>query len=70
MEDAALPIGSKYKDKLIGSFGDLVVFSFHPNKNMTTIEGGAISTGDTQAAELLEHTAFTASNAMRMPKSM
>jgi dTDP-4-amino-4,6-dideoxygalactose transaminase len=58
VEDAAHAIGSKYNGKLIGSFGDLVVFSFHPNKNMTTIEGGAISTGDTQAAELLEQYRF------------
>jgi dTDP-4-amino-4,6-dideoxygalactose transaminase len=58
VEDAAHAIGSKYKGKPIGSFGDLVVFSFHPNKNMTTIEGGAISTGDTQAAELLEQYRF------------
>ena len=58
VEDAAHAIGSKYKDRPIGSFGDLVVFSFHPNKNMTTIEGGAISTGDTQAAELLEQYRF------------
>src|SRR5271167_1083328 len=36
VEDAAHAIGSKYQGKLIGSFGDLVVFSFHPNKNMTT----------------------------------
>jgi dTDP-4-amino-4,6-dideoxygalactose transaminase len=58
VEDAAHAIGSRYKDKPIGSFGDLVVFSFHPNKNMTTIEGGAISTGDTMAAELLEQYRF------------
>jgi hypothetical protein len=58
VEDAAHAIGSKYKGKLIGSFGDLVVFSFHPNKNMTTIEGGAISTGDVMAAELLEQYRF------------
>jgi dTDP-4-amino-4,6-dideoxygalactose transaminase len=58
VEDAAHAIGSKYKDKPIGSFGDLVVFSFHPNKNMTTIEGGAISTGDALAAELLEQYRF------------
>jgi dTDP-4-amino-4,6-dideoxygalactose transaminase len=58
VEDAAHAIGSKYEDKPIGSFGDLVVFSFHPNKNMTTIEGGAISTGDTRAAELLEQYRF------------
>jgi dTDP-4-amino-4,6-dideoxygalactose transaminase len=58
VEDAAHAIGSKYQGKPIGSFGDLVVFSFHPNKNMTSIEGGAISTGDTQAAELFEQYRF------------
>ena len=58
VEDAAHAIGSKYKGKPIGSFGDLVVFSFHPNKNMTTIEGGAISTGDAREAELLEQYRF------------
>ena len=58
VEDAAHAIGSRYADKPIGSFGDLVVFSFHPNKNMTTIEGGAISTGDGSAAELFEQYRF------------
>ena len=58
VEDAAHAIGSRYEDKLIGSFGDLVVFSFHPNKNMTSIEGGAISTGDALAAELFEQYRF------------
>ncbi len=42
IEDAALAIGSTWRDKRIGSFGDLVTFSFHPNKTMTTIEGGAL----------------------------
>lgn len=46
IEDAAHAIGSNYKGKKIGSFGDIVSFSFHPNKNMTTIEGGALSLGD------------------------
>jgi dTDP-4-amino-4,6-dideoxygalactose transaminase len=58
VEDAAHAIGSRYKNKLIGSFGDLVVFSFHPNKNMTTIEGGAITTASAQEAELLEQYRF------------
>ncbi len=58
VEDAAHAIGSRYKDKLIGSFGDLTVFSFHPNKNMTTIEGGAIATGDLRAAESFEQYRF------------
>ena len=42
VEDAAHAIGSRWRGRRIGSFGDLVVFSFHPNKNITTIEGGAI----------------------------
>jgi dTDP-4-amino-4,6-dideoxygalactose transaminase len=54
VEDAAHAIGSRYRGKLIGSFGDLVVFSFHPNKNMTSIEGGAIATADAKAAALFE----------------
>ena len=58
VEDAAHAIGSRHRDKLIGSFGDLVVFSFHPNKNMTSIEGGAISTADAQAAALIEQFRF------------
>jgi dTDP-4-amino-4,6-dideoxygalactose transaminase len=50
IEDAAHAIGSTWRGRRIGSFGDLVCFSFHPNKNMTTIEGGAISGGS--AAEI------------------
>ncbi|MFO1467194.1 MAG: DegT/DnrJ/EryC1/StrS aminotransferase family protein [Steroidobacteraceae bacterium] len=56
VEDAAHAIGTRYQGRLVGSFGDLVVFSFHPNKNMTTIEGGAISTADPAvAAQIEEH---------------
>jgi dTDP-4-amino-4,6-dideoxygalactose transaminase len=58
VEDAAHAIGSRYNDRLIGSFGDLVVFSFHPNKNMTTTEGGAISTADPGEAYRLESYRF------------
>jgi dTDP-4-amino-4,6-dideoxygalactose transaminase len=58
VEDAAHAIGSRYAGKPIGSFGDLAVFSFHPNKNMTTMEGGAIATGDPRAAELFEQHRF------------
>ncbi len=58
VEDAAHAIGSRYRNKPIGSFGDLVVFSFHPNKNMTSIEGGAIATGDAKAADLVEQYRF------------
>jgi dTDP-4-amino-4,6-dideoxygalactose transaminase len=56
IEDAALAIGSRYRGDYIGSHGDITVFSFHPNKNMTTIEGGAIvfaDEPDARRAELL-----------------
>lgn len=46
IEDAAHAIGAEYKGKKIGSFGDIAVMSFHPNKNMTTGEGGAVVTKD------------------------
>ncbi len=42
IEDAALAIGSSWKGRRIGAFGDIATFSFHPNKNLTTIEGGAL----------------------------
>jgi dTDP-4-amino-4,6-dideoxygalactose transaminase len=56
IEDAALAIGSRWKGKAIGAFGDIATFSFHPNKNMTTIEGGAAvfsSHDEAQRAEVL-----------------
>lgn len=46
LEDVAHAIGAEYKGKKLGSFGDTQIFSFHPNKNMTTGEGGAIATRD------------------------
>ena len=51
IEDAAHAIGTEYKGRRIGGFGDTQVFSFHPNKNMTTGEGGAIATRDQALAE-------------------
>lgn len=53
IEDAAHAIGAEYKGKRIGAFGDTQVFSFHPNKNITTGEGGAITTRDDKYAERL-----------------
>ncbi len=50
IEDAAHAIGTEYKGKRIGSFGDVQVFSFHPNKNMTTGEGGCVATRDEKLA--------------------
>ena len=54
IEDAAHAIGSSWAGRRIGSFGDLVCFSFHPNKNMTTIEGGAISGGSPEELKSIE----------------
>ena len=51
IEDAAHAIGTEYKGKRIGSFGDIQVFSFHPNKNMTTGEGGCVVTRDAKMAD-------------------
>jgi hypothetical protein len=54
IEDAAHAIGSAWRGRRIGSFGDLVCFSFHPNKNMTTIEGGAICGGSPEELRAIE----------------
>lgn len=42
VEDAAQSFGANWKGKAIGAIGDFVSFSFHANKNLTTIEGGAL----------------------------
>jgi dTDP-4-amino-4,6-dideoxygalactose transaminase len=44
VEDAACGLGSYYKNKHVGNFGDLGCFSFHPRKAITTGEGGMITT--------------------------
>lgn len=46
IEDAAQSHGSKYKGKMTGGFGKGGCFSFYPTKNMTTGEGGMITTDD------------------------
>ncbi|HVC02239.1 MAG TPA: DegT/DnrJ/EryC1/StrS family aminotransferase [Steroidobacteraceae bacterium] len=58
VEDAAHAIGTRSRGRPIGSFGDVAVFSFHPNKNMTSIEGGAVATADTAVVELVERHRF------------
>ena len=46
IEDAAEVIGLKYKNRYCGSFGDISTFSFYSNKQLTTGEGGMISTNN------------------------
>jgi dTDP-4-amino-4,6-dideoxygalactose transaminase len=51
IEDAAHAIGSEYRGRKIGTHGRAVAFSFYATKNMTTGEGGAITTDDDRLAE-------------------
>lgn len=51
LEDAAHAVGTEYRGRRIGSFPTTSVFSFHPNKNMTTGEGGMIVTEDRDVFE-------------------
>ena len=54
IEDAAQAFGSQWKGKKIGSFGDLVSFSFQANKNLTTVEGGCLVLNNIDEAKLAE----------------
>jgi len=51
IEDAACAVGSTYKGKPIGAFGDLGCFSFHPRKVITTGEGGMVTTNRNDLAD-------------------
>ncbi|MGQ4873022.1 MAG: DegT/DnrJ/EryC1/StrS family aminotransferase [Promethearchaeia archaeon] len=50
IEDACQSHGALYKGKKVGSIGHLGTFSFYPSKNMTTGEGGMITTNDDELA--------------------
>lgn len=53
LEDAAHAVGATYKGKNIGSIGHATAFSFYANKNLTTAEGGMVTTDDDRLAEQL-----------------
>jgi len=53
IEDAAHAIDAEYKGKKIGNISDLTTFSFHPVKNMTTAEGGMVTTNNEDLYEKL-----------------
>lgn len=52
--DAAQAHGSRFEGQDVGSFGDVVCYSFYPSKNMTTGEGGMITTSDPALASDLK----------------
>lgn len=54
IEDAACAIGSEYKGQMIGSHSDLVCFSFHPRKVITTGDGGMIATSNKKFKDRLK----------------
>ena len=51
IEDACQAHGAEYRGKKAGSIGHIGVFSFYPTKNITTGEGGMLTTNDTEIAE-------------------
>ena len=51
IEDAAHAVGAEYKGEKIGSIGDITVFSFYAIKNMTTGEGGMVTTNNESIAD-------------------
>ena len=53
IEDACEALGSTYHDRPVGRLGDIGVFGFYPNKQITTGEGGAVVTDDPAWAELV-----------------
>jgi len=51
IEDAAHSLGSTFENRPVGSIADLTTFSFYPTKNITTGEGGAVSSPDPRILE-------------------
>jgi dTDP-4-amino-4,6-dideoxygalactose transaminase len=54
IEDAAQSMGANWRGREIGTFGDLVSFSFHATKNLTTAEGGCLVMNTEEEAHLFE----------------
>lgn len=55
IEDCAEAFGSYYKDRHVGSFGDIATYSFFGNKTITTGEGGMVVTNDKTLNERVVH---------------
>jgi dTDP-4-amino-4,6-dideoxygalactose transaminase/nucleoside-diphosphate-sugar epimerase len=59
VEDAAHAIGATYRGRKIGTISPLTCFSFYPTKNMTTIEGGLVTTDNDELAEKIRVLSFS-----------
>lgn len=53
LEDSCEGLGSSVRGRPLGSFGDVAVFAFYPNKQITTGEGGVVVTDDPELAEVM-----------------
>ncbi|MEP7054738.1 MAG: DegT/DnrJ/EryC1/StrS family aminotransferase, partial [Actinomycetota bacterium] len=53
IEDAAQAVAATLDGKPVGSFGDAACFSFYPTKNMTSGEGGMVTTASAEVARML-----------------
>src|SRR5262249_12894910 len=58
VDDAAHALGTSYKGVEIGAGRTSAIFSFHPIKNITTGEGGIVTTRDDRLAERMRHLRF------------
>lgn len=56
MEDCCPALGSRYKGRLVGTFGEMSSMSFYFGHHLSTIEGGMISTNDEALNDILLHT--------------
>lgn len=52
VEDSCEALGTVYKGKKAGTFGDMSLYAFYPNKQVTTGEGGMIVTDDKKLADI------------------
>ncbi|MBI2454397.1 MAG: lipopolysaccharide biosynthesis protein RfbH [Parcubacteria group bacterium] len=53
IEDCCDALGSRYKNRYVGTFGDLATFSFYAAHHITTGEGGAVVTNNPQLAKII-----------------
>ena len=58
IEDSAHTLEAEYKGRKTGTLGDVGCFSFYPTKNITTVEGGMLTTNNDQVAELAKIYSF------------